>query len=432
MKPITTAILLCVLYTTSLIAMDLNLLDESFNESDLFNKNTNLTKTHTPAKADTIPFTKTVAFSGQLRGFSDYGVNRDWMLRRGGQFNQNALYTYTDGDLFLDVRLNKGIKAFADLGLINSSTALATDNSSTSLLNFKELFIDYNIDQAVYFRAGKQFIKWGTTYLWNPIDFNNQERRNFLDMDTIRNGSYGLKVHIPIGMTKNLYFFFNSADAKNLSQLALLTRYETLLNNTELGLSMAHKYHAVSQYGLDLSTRALGLDIKSEAALSYGSNRDRLADENGTLETKRLANQWVPRLSLNLGKSLDYERANRIWINYEVFYNGEGYYENLFNNAAKKDYLTDQNLYEMNYYAAYYHAVFATINEFPFHSTALNINLIQNLIDYSGIALTGLNYTVTDGFNIAGNMVLFFGDDNTEYLQNNYGMLFQVVSTLRF
>jgi hypothetical protein len=34
----------------------------------------------------------------------------------------------------------------------------------------KEFFIDTNLRQKVYFRMGKQVLKWGQGYFWNPSD----------------------------------------------------------------------------------------------------------------------------------------------------------------------------------------------------------------------------------------------------------------------
>ena len=58
------------------------------------------------------------------------------------------------------------------------SSLLFIENQDTTLL-IKEVFVDFNLANTVYFRAGKQVLKWGTGYFWNPTDLINIEHRSF-------------------------------------------------------------------------------------------------------------------------------------------------------------------------------------------------------------------------------------------------------------
>jgi hypothetical protein len=374
---------------------------------------------------------KSINFTGQLDFKSYYSVNRDW-LQGQGKWADNSLALYSEADLFLDVRLKKGIKAFMDLNILNFSQRIVSSNPLTTMVDFKEFFIDFNIDKKVYVRAGKQFIKWGRTYLWNPVDFINVEKRDFLDLAAIRTGTYGIRVYFPFSYDKNLYFFLNTSEAENLDDFALLTKYEFLLNNTEIGLSMWLKRHYLALYGIDLSTKLWGLDINSEIALSYGANSARMLVENGQLLTEQKANEWLAKMTLNVGKTFNWERADRIWLNYEIFYNGDGYDNNMLANAQQKAYLLANNLYTMNYLATWYHAMFITIKEFPTHSSTFSGNIMQNLVDQSMILFAGLNYQVTEGFSLGANVAFYLGENESEYLLNNNALQFQFLSTLTF
>jgi hypothetical protein len=433
-------IIVMFLFATNLVAEDL--LDDSFDEGTLFQEEIFVSKPgNTENLAETYTEKKSVNFTGQLRFDSYYAVKRDW-LKGKGSFDSNQLMVYTEGDLFLDVRLKKGIKAFMDLGIYNLSSALPSSDvtegsglssgSGSSYVDFKELFLDFNKDREIYFRVGKQFLKWGTTYFWNPTDLVNQDKRNFLDLNRIRSGTYGTKMHIPIGLDRNLYVFLDTSDVDNLDGFACATKYEFILGSSEVGLSMWNKKNRTSVYGVDFSGRLFGFDLKGELALSYGSNANRLVEKDGNLQTGFITDEWVPKATMNWSKTINWERADRITFSYEFFYNGDGYSENLFKNQTKMDYLIDNNLYEMNYMAKTYQAFFVAISEFPTHSTTFNINGIQNLVDYSMIVYSGLTYYVTEGFDISGNIAMYFGQDNSEYLLYGNALQFQLLSRIYF
>ena len=349
------------------------------DESTLFADEQLTVQVSATANSDTIlTEQKSVNFTGQLQFDSAYYLNK----------KDNQLLVTTDGDLFLDVRLKKGIKAFMDVNVINLANpeVVSSENTLSTLVDIKELFVDFNIDKKVYFRAGKQFLKWGTTYFWNPVDFVNIDQKQFLALDAIRSGIYGFRAHIPQGIN-NLYFFINSQDTQHLSQLALVTKYEFTVNNTEIGLSMYNKKDEVSLFGLDYSTNLFGLNWKNEIALT---------------EKQRL------NTALNLGKSFNWERPDRINASYEIAYTDD----------LVEDYL--------------HQAFFITISEFPSYSTELQINGLQNLDDYSGILSTQLTYTILDEFKINLLTAMFFGDEDTQYLENDNRYLLQLSSTLQF
>ena len=47
----------------------------------------------------------------------------------------------------------------------------------------------------------------------------NIEKRSFFDLDYLRTGTYGTRLHIPFGYAENIYFFLNYNQADNLDDL---------------------------------------------------------------------------------------------------------------------------------------------------------------------------------------------------------------------
>ena len=145
-----------------------------------------------------------------------------------------------------------------------------------AVFDINEIFLDVNIARRVYFRLGKQVVKWGVGYLWTPTDLINIEKKNILDSSQVRQGTYGLKIHVPFGTRANIYSFINMNNARHLSDISMANKVEVLFLNTEMALSVLLKNHNVPVYGFDFTSRVLTLDIHGEASLSYGDNIRRL------------------------------------------------------------------------------------------------------------------------------------------------------------
>lgn len=376
-------------------------------QTEIINSNIPSTQSNQSADEFTTLYNekKSVNFSGQLNFESDYFIQKE-CLENGADWSANQQLTYTDTDIFLDIRHPKQIKTFLDLNLLYLTSVTGNANMAVTV---KELFLDFNLAEKTYFRIGKQFINWGTTYFWNPVDFVNSNRRNFFSLNAIRGGTSGIRMHVPDTWERNLYFFINLDQTSNLQEISLTSKYVWVMNSSEFGLTLYNKYQRNTKLGLDISTKMDIYNIKSELAIAPYSDQSKVTGEN---------DPWPVNWTLNIGRTFNWERANRIMANYEFFYNAQGYRENIFADSTKKDLLLDHNLYEMNHYAWAYHAFFVSINEFPSHSSQCNFQLLQSLLDHSGIASMGLTYAIIDELNVLGNLYYFFGKEDTEYLQS--------------
>ncbi len=408
-----------------------NLLDQVPDESALFADESSLVTSANPGEIAVFGDQHSVAFSGRLDSFSTYGVNRQW-LAGTGSFASNVLLTYTQADLFLDVRLPKGVKAFADVSLTNLPAAVSTASASTVAFDIKEMFIDFNLDRSIYVRTGKQFIQWGRAYFWNPVDFINREQRNFFNLNAVRSGVYGVRVHAPFGQDHNAYLFIDMTNANNLDDFAFLARADWLMGATEIGSSVWGANQKTFSYGLDFSSPLWGFDGSGELVLSYGSNQNKIVESGSSLVLASTQGQWIPVAVLGLSRQLHWERPNRINLRAELFYNGDGYGDNILLRADKKALLIASGLYRANYLSKLYGAAFVSVSEFPGRSSSLSFNLIQNAIDGSGIAVLGLNQSITDGFQMSPSLALYYGDASSEYLLSGYSLAFIVQALLTF
>jgi len=354
------------------------------------------------------------------------------------------------GVLYADARLNEGIKGFANL----EAEYNAADNES----NFyaKELFLDYNINSAVYFRTGKQVLQWGRCYLWNPTDLVNVEPKSFLESLDSREGAYGLKTHVPFGTKYNIYSFVDAGKVKGLNDVACAMKFEWLIDETEMAVSGWGRDDRHPVFGYDISTRLFKWDIAGEASLSKGSNLKKIKVENGLLTTTD-DDSVIPKFCVDFGRTFDWkDQLDKFRLNMEFFYNGDGYSENYFSSGKlyqydktisyyapngktynlpggdKKTYLIARNLYQQNYYSKYYAALFTTVNKFFISDLSLSSNVISNIAQKSFIFSNGLTYKNINDFTAGLTLTTYLGPENTEYTFFEKGMDVMLTAGISF
>lgn len=364
---------------------------------------------------------KSIGISGEVISVTEYTY-----LTGGLEFNEgvNRIFSNTIlGNLLFDARLKKGTKAFANLQTVYNPNNIQDKEQWT----FKELFIDFNIKNKIYFRTGKQILIWGRSYLWNPSDLINIERNTFIERIGAREGTYGFKIHIPFGTKYNIYGFI---DTNNAKEIGAAGKFEFVSGRSEMAFSAWNKIGYKAVYAYDFSTRIHGIDTVGEAAFSYGDNDSKIRVNNGLLEKYQEKDKWITKASINVGKAFDYrDEIDKISINMEFYYNQAGYTKNIFDDLAvypygqetglpditKRAFMIDNNLYELNHLSKYYMVLFARINKFIRSELALNMNLIGNLSDKSYLFTAGINYRDINDLKLG--LLLYFigGEKNREY-----------------
>lgn len=372
-----------------------------------------------------VPEAKTVGFSGEITS-----AVVDVLSTTLGA---DSLYTYTVGNVFLDARLARQAKVFANLEATYLSQGQAT------LVTLRELFFDFNLAQAAYFRTGKQVLQWGRCYLWNPTDLVNVERPRFVRKIGYREGAYGMKVHVPFGVGVNFYDFIDTGTALQAETAANALKVEVLIGNLEVALSGWGKkgYHPV--WGLDLSTRVLGVDLLGEVGVSRGENFARARVVDGVLTAIADPEAWAPRASLDLSRSFTVgDFKDRMTVMLEGYYDRTGYEGNPLSDPTLRpfarpvtsftpsgpvvtaqgtfrDFLDLNELFQPNYFSRAYVAVFTTFTRFLLTDLTLSANYVHNLSDHSSLVSTGLTYAELNTFTLGLLANRYLGAPDTEY-----------------
>lgn len=331
-------------------------------------------------------------------------------------------------NLLMDVRLLENSRGFINLDAIYyphgySEYHIATDENQNTIeieeeknsdYVLKEIFIDANMEKKVFFRAGKQVLQWGRGYFFNPTDLINIEKKKFLDMDANREGTYGIKAHVPFGVKYNIYGFIDmGTEEEDTDDFAYAAKFEFLLDKTELSLSAWNKTKLDPVFGFDFSSRIGSFDIIGELSLTSKETVNRV---NNDFTITKTEDTWVPRCSIGFAKSLDFNDINdRITIASELYYNHAGYSENIFDDPAKVTTLFANNLYSLYNHSTYYGIIFAEYKKLFITDLTLSLSGLGNFTDNSGIVMTQLKYTPLYDFTLECSLSSTLGDGDCEY-----------------
>ena len=355
----------------------------------------------------------------------------------------DPLNTYILGTMLFDARLKNGVKAFGNL------EASYNPRLQQSTATLRELFVDFNIADRVYFRTGKQVLQWGRCYLWNPTDLVNVEKVPFVPKIGSREGAYGLKFHIPFGTKYNIYGFLDTGHAGTDRDLGGALKFELLTGRTEMAFSGWAKRDHSPVVGYDFSSRLGDVDIAGEVSAAHRDNDLFIRSDNGVLETYRKDGEWPVKAAIDFGKGFRLGNFNdRLTVTTELFYNQDGYVKSPFRDntgytfsgplsialpgGTKALYLLGNGLYTPNYLARYYGAVFASISRFIITDLTLNTNYIHNFNDNSGALSAGVTYRNLNDFTVGFLVLTPLGPANAEYTFSGAKLFAQLTAGVSF
>lgn len=158
----------------------------------------------------------------------------------------NSLSTSLGGQLYLDARPDPNFRVF---GKARYSYAIPRKGENHKLDGkLLELFSDFNYENKVFFRAGKQNAEWGVGYFFSPADVINLGRIDPENPTADREGPLSLKVHYP-HESNNYYLYTIFEGISKPEQIAFAPKVEYLLGKSELGAGLF--------YQKDRSTRTM-------------------------------------------------------------------------------------------------------------------------------------------------------------------------------
>jgi len=410
--------------------------EDAASELEMFSSSEVVTQAAAPSPSSLGEEKKTIGFSGELTSVMEEVVY--------SSSTADPLNSYILGNLLLDARLKNGVKAFANL----ETSYYPSLHQTTSTL--REVFLDFNINDRVYFRTGKQVLQWGRCYLWNPTDLVNVEKKPFIPKIGSREGAYGVKFHVPFGTGYNIYGFLDTGNADTGRDLGGALKFELLTGRTEMAFSGWAKRNRRPVLGYDLSSRLGDVDIAGEVSVARRDNGRFIRYNNGVLETFMNDKEWATKAAVDFSKGFRVGNFNdRLNVTTELFYNQIGYAQSPFRDkmnynfsgplallyptgGTKRVFLLGNGLYDPNYLSRYYGAVFASVGRFIITDMTLNVNYIRNLNDDSGVLSTGVTYKNMNDFSAGCLVNAFLGPADGEYTFSGAKLFAQLTAGVSF
>lgn len=175
-------------------------------------------------------------------------------------------------ELYLDAQMKNDVRAFFKGRLVNDASVDETvpsvftgtlQKQNNSYLD--EMKISFHTQRKIFWTVGRQKIKWGSAKFWNPTDFLNLQRRDFLRQDDLRSGVSMVKAHVP-WKDANFYLIGISEAARESSQNGLAGRFELPFKAAEWSVSTYSRKGQKTQVGSDISLAVKDFDVYAEAA----------------------------------------------------------------------------------------------------------------------------------------------------------------------
>ncbi len=309
------------------------------------------------------------------------------------------------GQFYISYTFNYPLFYFSDMKKV---FAITSDSATYSL---SEIFIDFNIEEVVYLRLGKQIVGWGSSFFWTPVDFVNTEQIDQLAEIDTRGGKNSLRVDIPLGETYFIAFFDlnfiqDEGSARNIKlyEVPMIMRFDFLLGGYNIGLSGYYKKDNPWKVGIDFSGSLFGFDIYSEAMFSPEIEKDKLTGItylNSFPVSTTTEDISSPVIQVSFGFQKSFGETDEWGLSGEFFYNSIGYSYKDLNNINFLDIVVASGVNEdieikSMYMSMFYYYLSLSKSNFISNKLSTSLSAYGNLSDFSFALMWNLSVALTD------------------------------------
>ena len=183
----------------------------------------------------------------------------------------NSLEARLGGQLYLDARPDPDFRLFSK-ARFNYAIPNGEQNHQFDV-KLLELFSDFNYENKVFFRAGKQRAEWGVGYFFSPADVINLGRIDPENPTADREGPIALKVHYP-HKSNNYYLYTIFEGISKPEQIAIAPKMEYLLGKSELGAGLFYQKDKSTRGMLTISSSFGNVGWFAEGVVGKDYNKD--------------------------------------------------------------------------------------------------------------------------------------------------------------
>ncbi len=254
----------------------------------------------------------------QIGGF--FYARNTGSLSQGQKLSDAGLGNTTLFESYFDSRINDRLRVYTRGRIIYNPLADVTGTSAaipgmTSTASTDEvravltqMWAKFDLYQRVFVTAGRQFVRWGATRFWNPVDVLNSAKYNPLLFFDDRVGPTMVKFHVPVeSLGWNFYALVLTENAVKAEQLGLAARGEFVVGPVEIGLTGLARKGFDPKAGLDVSAGVGDFDLTGELSAWQPANGDP---------------QWYA--SAGISWSWAYREDDSLTLAAEYFHNPQG------------------------------------------------------------------------------------------------------------
>lgn len=301
-----------------------------------------------------------------------------------------------------------------------------------------ELFTDFNYNDSVFFRFGKQTVNWGVGYFFSPANVINLESIDPFDPERQLEGPVSLRAHYPIpGSQHNLwaYAVFPEADMKP-EDIQVAAKAEFVAGAWEIGLGTWYAYERPLRGVLTASGSLGQVTLFGEGYVARGSDKAFVTSVTSTPPTFVTTATYDEKLFLKGSAGFMWSKSDwNFSVAGQYLYDGEGYADgdrsDLISQAHDvidplspgpiKDSATGILKGLVLNSGRHYAALNLSKTELGLKDLSANLTLIANLSDFSGLARPSLSYRLFAGLSASLSASFAFGLEDSEYLVLNDG-----------
>ncbi len=334
----------------------------------------------------------------------------------------------TAGRLDLDAPLPDRSRAHLTLELDHLASR------DTASFAMREAFVDANLLDFFWVRAGKQVLQWSRCQLWTPADLVNVEAPQFQARLGAREGVTGVRVHLPVGAQFNLYGFADLRGVSKPSDIAMVGRMEFTLPHTEVGVTGRQQDGKRFIPALDFSSGYDRWQLAGEAAwLAPGTLMT--VEESGNTAWIIPVDHRTPQVSLSINRPFDaLGRTDRLRLGAEGFWNPEGEADNVFRpltsmNFRRPVFLGRDTIrsgpeaalrvfggaYRPYQLGQWYLMGYGILADAPVTSSSLKLSVLGNLSDNSWLGLVEWDWESLHGLTVGLSASTPFGAYPAEF-----------------
>jgi len=333
--------------------------------------------------------------------------------------------------LFFDARPDDTIRVLGKV-VVAYPFSYKADDLATSTVNesrnfddvfhVTELFSDFNIDNKVFFRAGKSTINWGVGYFFSPADLLNVSTIDPENPDAELEGPVSVKMNVPVGLNNYYLYVIAPEGIASASQLAVAPKAEFVAGDTEIALGAYYQKDHVPAGMVTFTTGIGDVSFFGEGVVTYGSDKTFVKSDfttvtyNDTFFFKGTAGaryQWSDDLS-----NFSFNVAA------QYLYNGEGY------GTDDQTFLTQNrqnamisimsgsgalSLSDLVQTGRHYAAGSFSWNKMFQSDFTLSVFFLGNLSDGSGMLKPALSYSGFNDIDISLSVPYSYGESGDEY-----------------